>query len=208
MTKNKDKKLDFDLDFLDDEDSSKKTISASKHNLSNKKDEIQKYNWKNILIIGGVILFFVWGIFSDDGSSTNTNNTNNTSSYTVPSVKQVSSNNDTYVIGEYRCSRYDYDKAVELAPTETEQQLNIARNALEHKSNELDRLKNEIDNSYISEYSSQYEINQYNETVNEYNSKLTSYKQDKESFSSRIDKYNAQVEIHNNYLKNNCTLNR
>lgn len=208
MVKNKDKKLDFNLDFLDDKDSSKKVISTRKHNIYSKKNKTQKHDWKNILIIGGVILFFVWVIFSDDGSSTSTNNTNNTNSYVAPSVKQASSNDDTYIIGEYRCSKYDYDKAVELTPTETEQQLNTARNALEYKGNEIDRLKNEIDNSYVSEYSSQYEIDQYNETVNEYNSKLTSYKQDEESFSSRIDRYNAQVEVHNNYLKNNCTLNR
>lgn len=185
---------------------SKKTISTSKNNISNKKNEIQKHNWKNILIVGGVILFFIWIIFSDDNSSTSTNNP---SSYNTPSVRQISSNNnDTYIIGEYRCSRYNYDKAVELAPAETEQQLNIARNALEYKSNELNRLKSEIDNSHVSKYSSQYEINQYNETVNEYNSKLTSYKRDAENFNSRIDRYNAQVEIYNNYLKNNCTPNR
>lgn len=164
----------------------------------------KQYNWKSILIIGGVILYFGWAIFSDNNSTSNTNSGN----YTPLSVNQASSNSDTVVIGEYRCSRYNYDKAVALAPSESEQQIDTAGNALEYRSNEIDRLKNEIASSYVTEYSSQYEINQYNVAVNEYNSKLTLYKRDAASFSSRVDKYNAQVDVHNNYLRNNCTLNR
>src|SRR3989344_8138138 len=39
-----------------------------------------KYNWKNILIIGGIILFIGWAMFSsDDGSSPSSTNT-----YTPP----------------------------------------------------------------------------------------------------------------------------
>jgi hypothetical protein len=199
--------LDIDLEFLD-KDSSKKDgaiRNETRKNTSVPKLKLSKSQIKKYLIIGGVVIFFGWVIFSDNNSSTSTTNTG---SYTPSSVNQASSDSDTFVIGEYRCSRYNYDKAVTLAPSESEQQIDTARNALEYKSNELDRLKNEIDSSYVNEYSSQYEINQYNATVNEYNSKLASYKRDETSFSSRVDRYNAQVEAHNNYLRNNCTLNR
>lgn len=192
--------LKFNTDFLDKDTPQKTGTTGHAKPLSGK----NKYNWKKFLIIGGVILFFGWVIFSDNNSTSSTN----TGNYTPPSINQASSNSDTVVIGEYRCSGYNYDKAVALAPSESEQQIDTARNALEYRSNELDRLKNEIDNSYVTEYSSQYEINQYNATVNEYNSELTSYKRDAASFSSRVDEYNTQVEAHNNYLRNNCTLNR
>jgi len=79
---------------------------------------------------------------------------------------------------------------------------------LKYKEKELDRLENEIDNSYVNEYSSQWKINQYNATVNEYNSKLATYKRDVAVLNSRIDKYNTQIEAHNNYLRNNCTPNK
>lgn len=200
--------LDIDLEFLDKNSSNKKEgpiRNETRKNISVPKLKLSKSQIKKYLIIGGVVIFFGWAIFSDNNSSTNTNTMG---SYTPPSVNQASSNSDTVVIGEYRCSRYNYDKAVALAPSESEQQIDTARNALEYRSNEIDRLKNEIDSSYVNEYSSQYEINQYNETVNDYNSKLTSYKRDATNFSSRVDRYNAQVEAHNNYLRNNCTLNR
>jgi len=200
-----DKHIKIDLEFLESDSANKKTTAPIPPG-NNKNPKSSKYNRKNILIIiGGVILLFLWIIFSDDSPSTSTNNAG---SHTPSSTNQLSSDNDTYIIGEYRCSKYDYDKAVELVSAETEQEINATRDALEYKSREIDRLQNEIDNSYVDEYSSQYKIDQYNETVNEYNSKLTSYERDTTSFSSRVDRYNAQVETHNNYLKNNCTLNR
>ena len=183
--------LEFDTNFLDkDTIKEKKRTSHSTRTLTEK-----KHNWKKTLIIGGIILFFLWIIFSEDNSSSSTNTGANNSS-------------DTLVIGEYRCSKYDYDKAVALNPDESEQQIDTAISAMESRSNELDRLKKEIDSSYVNEYSSQYQINQYNETVDEYNAKLATYKSDSSNLEPRIDKYNAQIKAHNNYLKNNCTLNK
>jgi peptidoglycan hydrolase CwlO-like protein len=192
--------IDINLDFLDEDDSSKKSVSSHKPKGTNKESKRKKYNWKTILIIAGVVLFFGWAIFSEDNSSNNTN----TQSYT----SSEPSNSDSVVIGEYTCSRYHYDKAVALNPDETESQLTSAQNSLEYRANELDRLQNEIENSYVNEYSSQWTIDQYNETVNEYNSKLSSYQRDANSIDSRIDRYNDQIEAHNNYLMNNCTPNR
>ena len=219
--------IDIDLEFLDKNSSKKEGAirNETSKNTSVSKLKLSKAQIKKYLIIGGVVIFFGWVIFSDNNSSTSTTNTgsytpssaNQASSdhldlwgriNTPSSANQASSDSDTFIIGEYRCSRYNYDKAVALAPSESEQKIDTARNALEYRSNELDRMENEIDSSYVNEYSSQYEINQYNETVNEYNSKLTSYKRDAANFSSRVDRYNAQIEAHNNYLRNNCTLNR
>jgi len=112
------------------------------------------------------------------------------------------------VSGKYRCSRYNHDKVSALNPDDSEQQIAIARNALNYRSNEIDRLKTEINSSYVNKQSSQYEINQYNAMVNNYNSKIASYKRDATNFSSRIHRYNAQVEAHNDYLKNNCKFNK
>lgn len=79
------KHLDIDLEFLDKNDSAKP--KPSKDDSSSSKDpaksgsdpvsnpEIEttgnKYNWKNILIISGIILFFGWAIFSGSNSSNN-----------------------------------------------------------------------------------------------------------------------------------------
>ena len=85
------KHLDIDLEFLDKKDSAKPKPStdgtgSSKEPASSGLDPVSnqdvetvstgyKYNWKNILIIGGIILFFGWAIFSGDSSNTNTNST-------------------------------------------------------------------------------------------------------------------------------------
>ena len=62
---NKDNKhLDINLDFLDEEDESKKKLSSHKPKIANKESKVKKYNWKTILIIAGVVLFFGWAISS------------------------------------------------------------------------------------------------------------------------------------------------
>lgn len=186
--------LDFNTDFLDKDTLPKTGAISHAKPLSEK----IKYNWKKILIIGGVILFIGWIIFSDSGSSSSTSTSN--SSYTPPAT-----NGGTVRNGQYSCSRYDSDQADSLDPKESEQQMTLAQNLLEQMANELDRLKNEIDNSYVNDSSSQYEIDDYNEKIDTYNSKLNSYKRDASNMSSRIDQYNVQVERRNNYLIAHCT---
>ena len=192
--------LDFQTDFLDKNTSPKKVSSTRKSNAANKDSGTQSYNWKKILIIGGVILFFGWIIFSGDNSTSNTN----TGNYMPP----ASINDDSVVVGEYTCSRYHYNQAVSLDPNESESQITSAQNSLEYQANELERLQNEMESSYVNEYSSQWEIDQYNEMVDEYNSKLSAYKRNAVSFNLRIDRYNAQIATYNNYLMNNCIPNR
>jgi len=198
--------LNIDLEFLDKKESPRTTPKPNSSSGQGPGVTTQarvggQYNWKNIFIIGGVILFFGWVIFSEDSSSSSS--TANT--YNAPVSGQQSNTDDNLVIGQYSCSRYHYDQAVALDPDESEQQIEIARTALESRSNEIDRLQSKIKNSYVNEYSDQWEIDEYNELIDDYNKKLSSYKTDSASFETRIDRYNVQIEKHNNYLTANCT---
>lgn len=156
-----------------------------------------QYNWKNIFIIGGIIFLIGWAIFSDNGSSSSTSTSG--SSYTP------SANSGNVTNGQYSCSSYDSNQADALDPSDSKLELDFAQSAISTRSNELDQLKREIDNSYVNEYSSQYEIDNFNEQVDTYNAKLASYKRDAASLSARIDQFNAQIERRNNYLITHCT---
>lgn len=197
--------LDIDLEFLDKKEPVRVAPKPESHagetpNTPKSPSAGHKYNWKNILIIGGVILFFGWVIFSDDGSSSNSTNT-----YTPPAQTSKNTDNDDVMIGEYSCSRYHYNQAVALDPDETEQQIESASSAFEYRTNALESLKDDIDSSFVNDYSAQWEIDEYNEMVDRYNSLLPAYKRDMSALDARIDRYNAQIQTHNNYLVANCT---
>lgn len=199
----KDKKLDFDLGFLDEESPKPKQPIRKEHAKSPETATSTKWNWKTISIVVGVIIVIIWIAASEDSSTPSS-----TSTYTPPRTSQaqnVSAGDDSVDYGEYRCSRYHYDKAVALSPSESEQTLKSAQLSMDIRANELERLQREIENSYVNEYSSQWEIDDYNDNVNTYNSKLTSYKRDAAALDSRIDRFNTQVATHNNYLTQNCT---
>lgn len=197
--------LDIDLEFLDKKEpvrvAPKPESNAGQTSSTSKSPSTDhKYNWKNILIIGGVVLFFGWVIFSDDGSSSSSTNT-----YTPPAQTSNNTDNDDVMVGEYSCSRYHYNQAVALDPDETEQQIESANSAFEYRTNALASLKDDIDSSYVNDYSAQWEIDEYNEMVDRYNSLLPAYKRDMSALDVRIDRYNAQIQTHNNYLVANCT---
>lgn len=184
--------FDIDLDFLDNNSTSKISTKNDKTGLSTSTKE-SKYNWKKIIVIGTGALFFIWAIFSSDTPSDNSTGSNS------------SKDADTVQNGLYNCSVYHSEKADSLEPNETEDQLNNLTDSLESRGNELDRLKNELDNTYVNEYSSQYQINLYNDDVDYYNNKLEIYKQDLANLDARIDKFNAQTKVRNEYLIENCT---
>jgi hypothetical protein len=200
--------LNIDLEFLDKKDAPKAKSAPSVEQSTSSQASAPapvstgyKYNWKNILIIGGIVLFIGWLMFSDGDSSSNSTNT-----YTPPAQSSnYNSDGDSVMVGEYSCSRYHYNQAVALNPDETKQQIESAQSALQYRTTRLENLKDEIDNSYVNEYSSQWEIDDYNEKVDEYNSLLPAYKRDVASLDARIDTYNAQIQKHNNYLVANCT---
>lgn len=198
------KNLDFDLDFLDEESPAevkKKTPKKRSQGpllSAGAKDGIKKWGTGIAVVIG--IIFFI-ALFSDDSSTS--------SNYTPPTSNSNSaySNDDDMVrVGEYMCSRYHYNRATELEPDDSA--LTLEQNLLISRGNEVDRLANEIEYSYVNEYSSQWEIDEYNAMIDEYNRKLTSYNRDASNIDLKIDQYNARVETYNNYLVQNCTPNR
>jgi hypothetical protein len=90
--------LDIDLDFLDKKDGKdapKAKPKPAEHSTASSDEKTPppptsdvetvsseyKYNWRNILIVGGIILFFGWAIFSGSSSDTSTSST-----YTPPVV--------------------------------------------------------------------------------------------------------------------------
>jgi len=201
------KHLDIDLEFLDKKEPPMATPKHDSHtrqtpSAPTSKSVSHKYNWKNILIIAGIVIFTSWVVVSNDsgGSDLSTNTTVSPSQ-----ASNYDTNDDNIMVGEYSCSRYNYNQAVALAPIETEQQIDNESTSLEYRSDEIDQLESKINNSYINSYSEQWEIDQYNKIVNEYNSKLSAYNRDFANLDARIDKYNAQIQKHNNYLIANCT---
>ena len=201
----KDKKLDFDLGFLDKElPKPKQPVRTDHAKTRSEATSSIKWNWKTISIIAGVIIVIIWIASSEDSTTP-------TSTYTPPSTNQIQNTSfeeDMVIIGEYSCARSHYNRAVELSPSESEQQIESASASMEYRANELNRLENEIQYSSITEYSPQYQIDDYNANINTYNSKLASYNRDAAALDSRIDRYNNQVEAHNNYLVRNCTPRR
>ena len=193
-------KVNFDLDFLDknakekpkDKPNSSKEPDWVSYDEKNKPDnDYEKGPSKSWMWVLGVIGFFILiGIFSGDSSSTST------SSSTPDGLVRV---------GQYMCSQYNANQADLLKPSDSETSIQLASSSLDQRDAELTRMRNEIDSSYVSEYSSQYEINQYNTQVDDYNSKLAKYKSDINSYNTRMDNYNGQVDKYNNYLKTHCT---
>lgn len=213
--KNDKEHLDIDLEFLDKKDASKATPTKTEptSNTGSSTPPIKqttvpvstgyKYNWKNILIIGGIILFFGWAIFSgSDSSSTsapapasNINNYNNT----------PNSNDGILTGGKYRCSQYNHDRAGELEPSvATGNALDTKTSQLSIEGNQLDSEKSDIENEYVDE-SSQWSIDQHNAKIDDYNSRLQSYQFRVRLHQNDIDAYNTKVGVYNNYLTANCT---
>lgn len=204
--------LDIDLEFLDKKEAPK---TAPTHNASSSTGHSSsaptaapvssgyKYNWKNILIIGGIVLFFGWAMFSgsDSSSPSTSTGTSNTNSYTNTS----NSNGGILTGGQYRCSQYDHDRAGQLEPSVSEgNALDAKTDQLSRESNQLDSEKSTIENEYVDE-SSQWSIDQHNAKIDDYNSRLQSYQYRAKSHQSDIDAFNARVQTYNNYLTANCT---
>jgi hypothetical protein len=101
--------LDIDLEFLDKKEAPKSTPSHNTGSSTGHSSSTPtatpvssgyKYNWKNILIIGGIILFFGWAMFSGSDSSSPSTDTSNTNSYSNTS----NSNDGILTGGKYRSS--------------------------------------------------------------------------------------------------------
>lgn len=180
------KHINIDFNFLDDTKSKKRDTVLHESNNYEETKPTKKYSWKNILIIGGIILFLIW-----IGSSSE-----NTTTTSTPETK---------TIGKYTCTQYHFDQASLLEPSINGDEIDRERTALNNRNDQLDSLKSEMDSMGVNDYSSQSEINRFNILVDQYNSKLKVFKIDAAAFESKVNNYNAKIVPYNNYLEKNCT---
>lgn len=226
--------LDIDLDFLGEKESVEKSHRAEdKPNylptseLSDKNKTEQtvqpdfKINWSTVFTVLFILFFIGAGIYSS-----NSNDSNTVAPVSSPDTNAISSNSgnnsldrlkapalnnsdalqeDDVIVGEYSCSASHSRGAEALIADETLQQIDDANNEIIIRGNKLDRLKDELDNTSVDDYSAQWEIDEYNEKVDDYNSQLPVYNRDLESASARTEEFNSQVQAYNDYLENNCT---
>ncbi|MBP9781068.1 hypothetical protein KBC89_00240 [Candidatus Woesebacteria bacterium] len=209
--KNDKKHLNINLDFLDENDATytTKPIASSTKGSAPSATASQarpmyipvstgyKYNWKNILIIGSIILFIGWLIFSDGSDSSSSSN-----SY-APS--ELGSNNLTTEEGkQFKCSDSDYDKATRLSPISFEGAM------LTNESNMLDKQiaanKAEgyaLEKMYVNEYD-ENAVDNYNNRVAQYNTERQRLIDAISSWEQRNDAYNRSIDVYNNFLETNC----
>jgi hypothetical protein len=158
----------------------------------------QKYNWKNILIIGGVILFFGWAIFS--GSSDSTSTSNSTYTPTTNSNNLLTEGGNTF-----RCSDSNYNRAVQLKPSSaTGAQLASESDSLDARISASKADKAEIDAMYVDE-NDQDAVDSYNERVDSYNSERAALISQSNDWDARHTAFNSQIDAYNNFLDANCT---
>jgi peptidoglycan hydrolase CwlO-like protein len=188
--------LDFDTDFLDNSTSGESRPSAPKSTPPSGGGGSKK-GWIIAAIVIGVLIV----IGSMEGSSSSTSTYTPTSKPST--ATQNYNNNDLVDTGEFWCSSYHNRKSTELEPT-YEYQIELERSRLSRSSSEVDLLESRINNSTVTEYSYQWEIDQYNQMINDYNYKLTQYNTDSDKLQLKIDRFNREVEIYNNYLITNC----
>ncbi len=152
------KRLDFDLDFLD-----KKEVKNQNNRVDHKsksyagnttehKGNSGDNNWKTILIVLGVIFGFIFLVF---GSSSND-----------------SVNDDTVAVGDYLCSSAIALQADNISPDDT---------IFEELETELSNL--EYDSSLLDEYD-QFAVDDYNARVDAYNIKKDEYNYNVERYNT------------------------
>lgn len=196
--------LDIDLEFLDKKEQAKvapKPSESTGHtsHTANPVTTGYKYNWKNILIIGGIILFFGWAIFSNSDSSSTSNST-----YTPPAG--TNSNNLLSEGGQtFRCSDSNYDRAMQLKPSATlGAQLGTESDNLDRRIAANKAEKTALDGMYVDE-SDQYAIDSYNSRVDAYNAERARLIPAVQSWTQRHDAFDAQIDTYNNFLDANCS---
>jgi hypothetical protein len=202
--------IDIDLEFLDKKEPIRVAPKKPEppkanepnwrfynpNNANSKAGNTRKYNWKNILIIGGVVLFFGWAIFSGSSDSTS----NSTYTPTTNSNNLLSEGGNTF-----RCSDSNYDRAMQLKPSaSTGAQLASESDSLDARISASKADKAELDSMYVDE-SDQYAIDSYNERVDSYNSERAALLSQSNNWDARHKAFDNQIDTYNNFLDANCT---
>jgi len=206
------KHLDIDLDFLDKKETphvapakTSPTSSMGSHTPPPVKPTTTpvstgyKYNWKNILIIGGIVLFFGWAIFSDSGDSSSSSSNTYTPS-------ELGSNNLLSEGGQtFRCSDSNYDRAMQLRPSASlGAQLANESDTLDAQIAANKSEGNTLDGMYVDEYD-QSSIDNYNYRVNRYNTERQKLINAVNSWQARSNTFDRSIDTYNNFLDTNCS---
>ena len=186
--------LNVDLGFLD-EAKPRETETPAKSGY--------KVNWRNIAIIGGLIVAVIIWAISGNMSSAPSGSSQAPIAPTPAYQPPATNTGGTVRNGQFWCSSYDSDQADRLSPG-NEAALKYQQQELEQRSNALDSLKTQISLSAVNQYSEQSAIDIYNALVNQYNAQLTSFKADAAAYQANVDQFNAHVQAHNNYLIAHC----
>ena len=196
--------LNIDLEFLDKKEPVRVASKPDSHtgqtsSTSKSPSTDRKYNWKNILIIGGIVLFFGWVIFSDSGSSSTSSSD---STYTPPS----GSNNLLSEGGQtFRCSDSNYNRAMQLKPSvSTGAQLANESDSLDARITANKAEKASLDGMYVDE-NDQYEVDNYNSRVDSYNAERQILMTAANSWDQKSKAFDSQIDTYNNFLDTNCT---
>lgn len=201
--------LDIDLEFLDKKEplratpkpDATKTTSSAPTSISTN----PKYNWKKILIIGGIILFFLWAIIS---GSSNDNSSSSSSNSTYTPTNTSTPNNNNFITGNgktYSCSDSNASSADALRPdSSTAASLASESSQLDTRTSALKAQKAEIDSMYVDQ-TNQSSLDTYNAAVDDFNAKNDQLKVDIASWNQRNAAQNNQIDTYNNFLDANCT---
>ena len=187
--------LDIDLEFLDKKEPLRVAPKPHEQTSSTSKSPStgRKYNWKNILIIVGIVLFFGWVILSESGSSS-------TSSDPIYSNNLLSEGGQTF-----RCSDSNYDRAMALKPSVSlGAQLANESDSLDSRIAANKSEKVAIENMYVDE-NDEYEVDNYNSRVDSYNSERQRLITASNSWDQRSKAFDASIDTYNNFLDTNCT---
>jgi hypothetical protein len=196
-------RISFDLSFLD-----RGPATTGTAHLAQTK---YKYNWRNIGIVGAIVIGLIFWIASSDGSHNSTSAS--TQQYSAPSTFDPStatpsidgqSSLGNTPTGQFRCSAEESAAANQMKPTETNEAIDKAQEELEQRQSELKQLKSELDLAATNENLSQSEVDDYNAKVSEFNSKLDTLKSDEQAFDTRKSAFNSSVDAYNNYLQSHC----
>lgn len=153
---------------------------------------------------GVIALLVIISMFSQNSDKKKPNYTSNGSSRQSPRSVTSTYDDDTVTEGQYRCSRYNHNKAQELKPSLVEKDdIERRQRFLDAENNNLSVLKRQIDFTNVDQYS-QASVDEYNALISDYDSRLEVLRINTNSLQNRIDDYNAKIADYNNYLMANC----